>query len=113
MGISVDIFVYTPVSTFVREFVGKNFAVRVCCAYLTKLERARILPRLLSRHFSPEALQLQMSTFMALFGSAKTAPVRFKWAFGEGLLKDKFAFFEASKSPIPKRTKLLAKRPFL
>ena len=32
--------------------------------------------------------------------------------FGEGLLKDKVAFFEASKNPIPKRRKLLAKRPF-
>ena len=28
-------------------------------------------------------------------------------------LKDKFAFFEASKNPIPKRRKLLAKRTFL
>ena len=28
-------------------------------------------------------------------GSAKTDPVRFKWGFGEGLLKDKFVFFEA------------------
>ena len=43
-------------------------------------------------------------------GSAKTDPVRFKWAFGEGLLKDKFIFFEASKNPIPKRRQL---RPFL
>ena len=25
--------------------------------------------------------------------SVKTDPVRFKWGFGEGLLKDKFAFF--------------------
>ena len=47
------------------------------------------------------------------FGSAKTDPVRFKWGFGEGLLKDKFAFFEAYESPTPKRRKLLAKRPFL
>ena len=47
------------------------------------------------------------------FGSAKTDPVRFKWGFGEGLLKAKFASFEAYKSPIPKRSKLLAKRPFL
>ena len=45
--------------------------------------------------------------------SAKTDPVRFKWGFGEGLLKDKFAFFEAYKIPIPKRRKLLAKPPFL
>ena len=49
----------------------------------------------------------------AFIGSAKTNPVRFNWGFGEGLLKDKFAFFEAYKSPIPKRKKLLAKRPFL
>ena len=27
------------------------------------------------------------------FGSARTDPVRFKWGFGEGLLKDKFVFF--------------------
>ena len=46
-------------------------------------------------------------------GSAKTDPVQFKWGFGDGLLKDKFAFFEAYKSPIPKRRKLLAKHPFL
>ena len=26
------------------------------------------------------------------FGSAKTDPVRFKWGFGEVLLKDRFAF---------------------
>ena len=46
-------------------------------------------------------------------GSANTDPVRFKWGFGEGLLRDRFAFFEAYKSPTPKRRKLLAKRPFL
>ena len=46
-------------------------------------------------------------------GSAKTDPVRFKWGFGEGLVKDKFVFFEASEDPIPKRRKLLTKRPFL
>ena len=33
----------------------------------------------------------------ATFECAKTDPVRFKWGFGEGLLKDKFAFLEASK----------------
>ena len=49
----------------------------------------------------------------AIIGGAKTDPVWFKWGFGEGLLKDKFAFFEAYKSPIPERRKLLAKRPFL
>ena len=38
-------------------------------------------------------------------GSAKTDPVRFKLGFGEGLLKDKFALFEAYKSPIPKKRK--------
>ena len=32
-----------------------------------------------------------------IFGSAKTDPVRFKWVFGEGRLKNKFAFFEAYK----------------
>ena len=35
--------------------------------------------------------------------SAKTDPVRFKWGFGEGRLKYKFAFFEACKNSIPKR----------
>ena len=38
-------------------------------------------------------------------GSAKTDPVRFKLGFGEALLKDKFALFEAYKSPILKRRK--------
>ena len=39
----------------------------------------------------------------------------FRWSFGEGLLKDKFAFFfsEAYNNPTPKRRKLLAKRPFI
>ena len=37
----------------------------------------------------------------------------FKWGFGEGLLKDKFAFFEVYRNPIPKRRRLPAKRPFL
>ena len=41
-------------------------------------------------------------------GSAKTDPLRFEWG-----LKDKFAFFEASKNPIPKKRKLLAKYPLL
>ena len=57
---------------------------------------------------------LYRTTVRGIFvGSAKTDPVRFKWGFGEGLLKDKFAFFEAYKSPTPERRKLLAKRPFL
>ena len=46
-------------------------------------------------------------------GVQKLTQSVFKWGFGEGLLKDKFVFFEAYKSPIPKRRKLLAKRPFL
>ena len=33
---------------------------------------------------------------VTFFGGAKTVPVRFKWGFGEGPLKDKFASFEAS-----------------
>ena len=53
------------------------------------------------------------SNGLAFFGSAKPDLVRFKWGFREGLLKDKFAFFEAYKRPIPKRRKPLAKRPFL
>ena len=28
---------------------------------------------------------------LTIIGSAKTDPVRFKWGFGEGLFKDKFA----------------------
>ena len=44
-------------------------------------------------------------------GSAKTDPVRFKWGSREQLLKDKFAFFEASKNPLPKMRNLLARRP--
>ena len=51
--------------------------------------------------------------FVPYIESAKTDPVRLKWGFGEGRLKDNFAFFEAYKNPIPKRRKLLAKRPFL
>ena len=51
-------------------------------------------------------------TVTAILGSAETDPVQFKWGFGEGLLKDKFAFFEASKNPIPTRRNSLAKRPF-
>ena len=51
-------------------------------------------------------------TTLPSFGSAKTDPVRFKWGFGEGRLKDKFAFFEAYQNPIPKGRKLLARRPF-
>ena len=35
-----------------------------------------------------------------IIGSAKTDPVRFKCGFGEGLLKDKFAFSDAYNSPI-------------
>ena len=54
---------------------------------------------------------IQTPTFF--IGSAKTDPVRFKWGFAEGLLNDEFAFFEAYKSPIPRRRKLLIKRPFL
>ena len=34
-------------------------------------------------------------------GSAKTDPVRFKWGFGEGLLKDRFAFFGAYENLVP------------
>ena len=45
--------------------------------------------------------------------SAKTDPVRFKWGFGEALSKDRFAYSEAYKNPIPKKRKPLAKRPCL
>ena len=47
-------------------------------------------------------------------GSAKTDPVRFKWGFREeDFLKDKFALFEAYKSPIPKRRKTACKTHIL
>ena len=48
----------------------------------------------------------------AFVGSAKTDPVQFKWGLGEELLKDKFAFFEAYKSPIPKRRNCLQNARF-
>ena len=51
-------------------------------------------------------------TIPTKFESAKTDPVWFKWSFGEGRLKKKFAFFEAPKNPIPKRRKLLANAHF-
>ena len=43
-------------------------------------------------------------------GSAKTDPVRFNGASEKGLLKDKSTFFEAYKSPEPKRRKLLKQK---
>ena len=58
-------------------------------------------------------IHVTLQHFHVSIGSAKTDPVRFKWGFGEGRLKDKFDFFRANKSPTPKRRKLLAKRPFL
>ena len=42
----------------------------------------------------------------------QTDPVWFKWGFGEGLLKDKFALSETYNSPVPQRRQLLAKHPF-
>ena len=61
-----------------------------------------------------QSQQISHCILPSFVGSAKADPVRLKWGFGEGLLKDKFAFFEASKNPIPKRRKrLIAKRPFL
>ena len=59
-----------------------------------------------------ERCRLVVNPLLHFFGSAKTDPVRFKWGFGKGLLKDKFAFFEAHTKPIPRRRKLLAKRQF-
>ena len=44
------------------------------------------------------------------FGSAKTDLVRFTWGFGEGLLKDKFAFFEACKKGACKKPILISKK---
>ena len=65
-----------------------------------------------STSFRHHRLNIISASFENPFGSAKTDPVRFKWGFAEGLLKDKLAFFKASKQQIPKRRKLLAKRPF-
>ena len=48
-----------------------------------------------------------------ILGVQKLPRSGFKWGFGEGRLKDKVAFFEAYKEPIPKRRQLLATRPFL
>ena len=74
-------------------------------------ESAKV-PRKLCPIFRPDFHPIHNNLSPPFLGSAKTDPVRFKWGFGEGLLKDKFAFFEASKRPILKRRKLLAKRPF-
>ena len=41
-----------------------------------------------------------------ILGVPKLTRSGLKWGFGEGLLKAKFAFFEARKSPIPKKRKL-------
>ena len=46
---------------------------------------------------------MALKTFV---GSTKTDPVQSKRGFKDGLLKDKFAFFEAYKSPIPERREL-------
>ena len=54
-----------------------------------------------------------LRVFSTYFRSAKTDLVWFKWGFGEGLLKDNFALFEAYTTPIPKRRKLLVKRLIL
>ena len=62
---------------------------------------------------NPNEIHSKDKNLVGIFGSAETDPVRFKWGFGEGRLKDKFAFFEAYKNPIPKRRKQLAKRLFL
>ena len=59
----------------------------------------------------PTFLSVRNSLRFCLVWECKTDPVRFKWGFGEGRSKDKFA--EASKIPIPKRRKLLAKSPLL
>ena len=64
-------------------------------------------------HFRRFAGFEQQSPRFTGFGSAKTDPVRFEWGFREGLLKDRFAFFEAYKNPIPERRKLLAKAAIL
>ena len=61
---------------------------------------------------TPRGSYSRKGVLLPFIGSAKTDPVRFKRGFGEGRLKDKFAFFEACKNPIPKRRKLLAERAF-
>ena len=45
-------------------------------------------------------------------GSAKTDRVRFKWGFGEGLLKDKFAFSRLVKVPYLRGENCLQKNHF-
>ena len=46
-----------------------------------------------------------------VFWECKNRPGPVQMGFGEGLLKDKFAFFEASKYPMPKRRKSACKMP--
>ena len=57
------------------------------------------------------------SYFCQIFGSAKTDQVRFKWGFGEALLKDNFASYTyeektACKTPIFKAKRVPFKKPF-
>ena len=80
-----------------------------------KIREKSVLPKAgpniieLLRNYCATIASLPVTPFL---GSAKSDPVRFKWGFGEGPLKDKFAFFEAYKSPIPKRSKLLENAHF-
>ena len=74
-----------------------------------QLEASCLQLSLLAYGCASELLCLQFELWI-LWGAQKL--VRFKWGFGEGLLNDQFACTEAYKSPIPKRRKLLAERPF-
>ena len=91
-----------------QRLAGQPASVTSCCP-----SQGCRSTRLIFSSFLGWDPQTRTDFLLLKIGSAKTDPVRFKWGFGEGLLKDKFAFFEASKSPTPKRRKLLAKRPFL
>ena len=143
VGISVDIFVYTPVCVFVlsdlteippyretgvaiplshcvscsiadyRCYIPTSFRKMACRNLKTDLTRGLSQVKLASKAYRVIGGVARNSIANgAIIRSAKTDLVRFQWGFGEGLLKDKFAFFEAYKSPTPKRRKLLAKRPF-
>ena len=143
MGTSVDAFVGRFVGAFVGVLEGLKTGKSILVGHVVGalvgdlvgalVGRGSLSPALSVAHLGfrwwekfSEMLKKELTTrclgggstwlstsFIANIGSAKTDPVWFKSGFGEGLLKDKLAFFEASKNPIPERRKLLAKRPFL
>ena len=64
---------------------------------------SRLTPLLLKHYYRRQGICLSEyrvdSERVEKFRSGKTDLVRFQWGVGEGLLKDKFLFFEASKFP--------------